>query len=400
MATPRLVEGPGLPANQDQPWRQWGQDLQKRGCLPPRVVLHGGYGKRNIGDDAILEVLLAQLRDAIPSAEITVVGHGPAEVQARHDVAACHFASWAALKAILTADVYIIGGGGIINRINTYSGFRHLRVLDPKGKFLFIAAAMAKLSGARLDFHAIGATSFPDSIVRWLAPRVLDRADALTVRDPQSRELLQSAGVRKAIHVVPDPVVKLEPAPATFAKQLLTEMGVALDRLKVGVNFRYVSEPDIDNARTIRDVALLVEWLQIERDAQVLFLPFGRHPSRQVENDLIFAHKVAECLNHRQDFRILERELRPAEMKAVLGQMDLCLLERLHSVIMAAPTGVPIISVIYDDKVAAFADMVGLEESKLPLREFSFETARERVTALLEQRQNRTDRFASSVETL
>lgn len=406
MATPRLTENPGQSASQNQPWskelwRKWGQDLHKQGRLRPHVVLHGGYGKRNLGDDAILEVLLAQIQEAIPWAQITVVCHGPAEVRARYGVPACHFASWAALKAILTADVYIIGGGGIINRINSYSGFLRLRALDPKGKFLFIAAAIAKLKGARLDFHAIGTTSFPDFVVRWLAPRILNRADALTVRDRRSQEILQAAGVQRPIRVVPDPVVELETAPPETARQLLIETGIALDRLKVGINFRYVAETDIDNTQTVRDVARLVEWLQVEWDAQVVFLPFGRHPSRQVENDLLFAHEVAGQLKHRQGFYILERDIRPAEMKAVLGQMDLCVLERLHSVILAAPTGVPLISVIYDQKVAAFADMAGLKDTKLPLRQFNFETAREKVAALLEQQYTkRTGELVGTIETL
>jgi polysaccharide pyruvyl transferase WcaK-like protein len=390
MATPRLVKGQWKLTSQDRSsalelWRQWGRDLQKQGLLHPHVVLHGGYGKRNLGDDAILEVLLAQLQEAIPSARITVVCHGPAEVIARHGVPACHFASWAALKAILTADIYVIGGGGIVNRINSYSGFRRLRVLDPKGKFLFVAAAIAKLGGARLDFHAVGTTSFPDPVVRWLAPRVLNWADALTVRDVCSQEMLRTAGVRGPIPVVPDPVVGLEAASPATARQLLSEAGIALDRLKVGINFRYVAEPDIDNDQTVHDVARLVEWLHVERGTQVIFLPFGRHPSQQVENDVLFAREVAERLRHGRGFHILERDLQPAEMKAVLGQMDLCLLERLHAVILAAPTGVPLISVAYDHKVAAFATMAGLEDTTLPLRQFNFETAQEKVAALLER---------------
>jgi len=367
-------------------WRWWGDELRERGCLYPRIVLHGGYGKGNLGDDAILEVLLAQVREAFPSGQITVVCHGPARVRDQHRIPAYHFADWHTLKAILNADVYIIGGGGIINRINTYSGFRHLRVLDPKGKFLFVAAALAKMRGARLDFHAIGATSFPDPIVYWLARFVLNCSDALTARDKRSREILQRAGVRGPIPVVLDPVTELEPALPEVAIRLLADEGVAFDKLKIGVNFRYVAEPDIDNAQTIHTVARLIEWLSDECDAQVIFLPFGRHPKKVVENDLAFAYEVAGLVDGCQGFHILERDCRPAEMKAILGQMDLCVLERLHAVILAAPTGVPIISVIYDDKVAAFTEIAGLEDTNLPLRQFDFEVARERIMALLAAR--------------
>jgi polysaccharide pyruvyl transferase WcaK-like protein len=206
--------------------------------------------------------------------------------------------------------------------------------------------------------------------------------------------------VQGHIPIVPDPVVGLAPAPPKVAKRLLTQAGIALDKLKVGINFRYVAEPDIDNAQTVRDVARLADWLQVERDAHVIFLPFGRHPNRQVENDLLFAQEVAGHLNHRRRFCILQRELRPAEMKAVLGQMDLCVLERLHSVILAAPTGVPLISVIYDHKVAAFADMAGLQDTKLPLHQFNFETAQEKIAALLDRQGKRTADLADTIETL
>jgi polysaccharide pyruvyl transferase CsaB len=364
-------------------WRLWGQALQERGRLHPRIVLHGGYGKRNLGDDAILEVLLSQVRQVFPSAHITVVCHGPAEVRARHQVTAYHFAAWQTLRAIVQADVYIIGGGGIVNRVNIYSGFRRLRILDPKGKFLFVAAALAKLCGARVDFHAIGATSFPDPVVRWLARFVLNRSDALTVRDQRSQDILRSAGVRVPIPVILDPVTQLEPASPESARQMLAEEGISLDRLKVGINFRYVAEPDIDNANTIREVAQLAGYLLDQYNAQVIFLPFGRHPTKKVENDLAFALEVANQLQHRRGFHILEKECSPVEMKALLGQMDLCILERLHAVILAAPMRVPIISVIYDHKVAAFADMAGLGDSQIPLREFSFESAREEIESTL-----------------
>jgi polysaccharide pyruvyl transferase CsaB len=389
MATPQPVDGARMPAYRVPPWDpaiwlQWAEELRERGRLRPRIVLHGGYGKRNLGDDAILEVLLSRVQEAFPTARVTVVCHGPAEVHARHQVDAYHFTSWQTLKAILQADVYIIGGGGIVNRINTYSGFRRLRVLDPKGKFLFVAAALAKLCGARVDFHTIGATSFPDPVVRWLARFVINRSDALTVRDQRSQDILRSAGVRGRIPVVLDPVTQLEPASPEWARQRLTKEGVYLDRLKVGINFRYVAEPDIDNAYIVREVARLVrDLLDKYNNSQIIFLPFGRHPTKEVENDLAFARQVANRLQHQRRFHVLEGECSPAEMKALLGQMDLCILERLHAVILAAPMGVPIVSVIYDHKVAAFADMAGLGDNQIPLRQFSFESARKKIDSIL-----------------
>ncbi len=51
---------------------------------PPRVVIHGGYGKNNMGDDALLHVIRGRVLAAFPNAEIHVVCHGPERVVERY----------------------------------------------------------------------------------------------------------------------------------------------------------------------------------------------------------------------------------------------------------------------------------------------------------------------------
>jgi len=120
---------------------------------PPRVVIHGGYGKNNMGDDALLHVIRGRVLAALPTAEVHVVCHGPERVVARYrddpagPVTSSHFKSRATIRAARRSDLYIIGGGGIVNRINAYSGLMMLKWLDPKGKFQFLAALLAGWTG-------------------------------------------------------------------------------------------------------------------------------------------------------------------------------------------------------------------------------------------------------------
>ncbi len=370
------------PHGVDNIWGVYRAELEARGCTSPLVVIHGGYGKHNLGDDAILDVLLSELRTTIPAARFVVLCHGPAEVQRRHDVEAHHFASRGALRAILTADVYVIGGGGIVNKINVYSGFRRFPILDPKGKFLFVAALVAGLRGARVVFHAIGATSVPDPLVGWLAKLAMGRADSVSVRDPLSGQVLRRLGVRRDVPVVNDPALALEPVAPEMARQLLRGEGVELGRPVVGLNFRYVAEEGVDNARTVETVARLVDWLIEECGAEVIFLPFGRHPHKPVENDEGFAGQVGKRLHYPERYRILRREPTPAEMKAIVGQMTLCIFERLHATILAASMGVPLLGVAYDNKVTQFMKMAELSEAVIALKDFDFEAVRARLLRL------------------
>ena len=353
-----------------------------KAARPPRIVVHGGYGKENIGDDAILEAILARIRQEWPQAAVSVLCQGPAWVQAAHGVPAYGYATRAAWRAITSADLYIIGGGGIVDRINVYSGFRRLRIFDPRGKFQFAAALLARLSGARVAFYSIGATSVPDPLVGLLCRLALSQADWVTLRDPLSVRVVRRLGVRRTLPITPDPAHALVAVPPERARALLAVEGVDLSRPLVTLVFRYVDEPDVDNDATVAAVAQLTERLAAEYNASVLFVPFGRHPRLVVENDACFAAQVRARLRGPQALAVLSRPYTPAEVKGILGLAAVCVAERLHAVLLAHTAGVPVVGVIYDDKVEEYMELAGLS-ARIRLREFSAGRALQAIDALV-----------------
>ena len=356
-------------------WTRFQKEFAARGIEKPRIVIHGGYGKHNLGDDAILEAILLRLESLWPQARVSVLCHDPRPVHTRHPSVNAHsFKSWGALRAICSSDLYVIGGGGIVNRINTYSGFTRLRALDPKGKFLFLAGWLSKLCGARLVFYSVGTTSMPDRVVGWLVRAVVSRADSVSVRDPLSLKVLRETGVTRDVLVLPDPATGLRPVGEEQATEILLRAGVDVNRPLIGICMRYVREPGISNAETVVHTARVIEWLIESQAAQVLFVPFGRHPRKQVENDVAFAREVRAQLSSDRDFFVLDREYRPAEVQAILARMNVCILERLHACILATSVHTPLIAVAYDAKVSEFMKLSGQGERVIPLRDFSLET--------------------------
>lgn len=355
---------PGIPRDVPGVWQSHRDWLATRGVQVPRVTVHGGYGKNNLGDDAILHVLLSRVLAELPRAEITVVCHGPQNVARRYSdvpkLQACYFKSAQALAAIAQSHIYIIGGGGIINRINSYSGRETLPLLDMKGKFLFLAALGAKLSGAQTHFYAIGANSFPDAGVRFLARKVLATADWVSVRDRGSLQTLRELGLTRPLVSVLDPALSLEPAPAADGARLLARWGcLPSGRPLVALGFRYVRARDTDNAQKVRTVARLVSHLREARNADVVFLPASQHPSQHYEDDLHFGRAVLRALPHRDHFHLVEEYPHPAVMMAAFGCADLCIFERLHAVILATVMGVPVQAVAYDAKVSEYTGLIG-----------------------------------------
>jgi polysaccharide pyruvyl transferase WcaK-like protein len=354
-------------------WESYAELIQKKGIEHPRVVIHGGYGKNNMGDDAILHVLLTRTKKYLPKADIMVVCHGPDNVLKWYpDISACHFKSFSALRAIAKSHIYFIGGGGIINVINTYSGYRTFRIFDLKGKFLFVAAYLAKIFGAKTHFYAVGATSFPDPVVKLLARIVMNQADVVSVRDSLSITNLRRIGVKKELVQVLDPALSLQPAHKETALAVLKECGIHRgQRPIVCINMRYVNDKVIDNRKTIAETIVLIRYLINEKMCDVFFIPVSQHPSNHFEDDLDFGRQVKKGLNLTSHFYLMEKYYHPTVMMAVLREMDFCILERLHAVILASKTGVPFFAVAYDNKVSEFVKTTGRENMMIDLNGFN-----------------------------
>ncbi len=368
-------------------WEGFARDFSSRGIDDPRIVIHGGYGKQNTGDDAILHVLLTRARSHFPKARITVVCHGPENISRRYpDLRTCHFSSLATLRAILRSHIYIIGGGGIVNRINTYSGFQTFRLFDMKGKFQFLAALGAKITGAKSVFYAIGATSIPDPLVAQLARLALSRADVVSVRDPLTMRNLREIGVKRDIVQVLDPALSLEPAAPEKAHAILERAGFQpkgkRERPLVGLNLRYVGDPEIDNEKTLSEATELVRRLIDEHKVHVFFLSISQHPSKHLEDDKDFGNQIAERLDRPGDYGVLDEYPPPTEMMALLGEFDFLILSRLHATILAWKMGTPFYTVSYDFKVTEFVKLAGQEDRLLLLGSFSADAAIERLIAL------------------
>ncbi len=355
-------------------WSGYQTWLAERGVRTARVVLHGGYGKNNLGDDAILHVLIERTLEHLPGAQITVVCHGPENVARRYQhvsgLSACYFKSGAALRAIVKSHIYIIGGGGIVNKINAYSGRQTMKLLDMKGKFLFIAAALAKVTGAQTCFYAIGATSFPDRGVKALAKPVLNGATVVSVRDERSLQNLETIGVQRPIVQVLDPALSLKPAPRAEAEEVLRKWGVPGVGRRVCVGFRFVRDGATDNDAKVQAAARFCDHLIKRCGGHVVFLPASQHPSEHYEDDLEFGRRVRSALAEAKSFSLIEEYYHPTLMMAVLGAMDFNVLERLHAVILTSLTEVPFFVVSYDAKVTEYAKLVGAVDRLITSEDF------------------------------
>ena len=82
-----------------------------------RIGISGSYGGMNLGDEAILEGILGQIRATVP-ADITVFSRNPSDTIARHKVeravSARSLTRSEVMPEIRELDLLVLGGGGIL----------------------------------------------------------------------------------------------------------------------------------------------------------------------------------------------------------------------------------------------------------------------------------------------
>ena len=87
----------------------------------------------------------------------------------------------------------------------------------------------------------------------------------------------------------------------------------------------------------------------------VIFIPM-QHP-----NDIIISQEIAHLMNKKP--KIIQNQYSPREMAGIISKLDLLIGMRLHSLIFAAISAVPMVGLEYDPKVLSFLNLVGQESA-------------------------------------
>ena len=324
--------------------------------MKPRFLLSGYYGFANLGDEALLAIIVATLRTRYVGCEIDVLSGDPLETATTYGVEVTPRADVAAVRrAINRADVVLSGGGGLLQNATSmrsliyYAGIIRMAIRAKKPTMIFAQSV------GPLDFWG-------KAVVRQFC-RGVARA---TVRDERSRALLAPLVAGTAVERTADPVFLFEPDEAPL--DLDAEgLGASSDPLVI-VSVRRWQGAD----RTAGALAAAVDRLTDAYGARVAFLPLGGAPDAEVSTVVIRRCRTTPVLL--PDYSLPQAAQVLARARLVIGM-------RLHSLIIAARLGVPFVALPYDPKVGAL-----LEELRYPLEPLFTPGANVPGTAEIERR--------------
>lgn len=299
-----------------------------------RVLVLGGYGLRNVGDEAILSGLLNEL----PDCRLQVISRAPEETVGMHHIKA--ISPLRAFGAVWSSDVLIVGGGGIFSK--------HMGSL---GKLIPLFSRMALARGVRVALHGVGVyPSAPAWVLRSIVA-LASRLASITVRDAVSARVLRSFGIEAP--VVPDLSQAMPPASPERGRELIRMLGLSSGSARVALCLTATES-------SLGDTLLLSFPSVVDAlpEVQFVFVPMSHHPTVSRQNDLWFARRLQ---SRAPRLAILEDWLHPAEILAILGRFPVVVGMRYHSVLFAERAGATVIAIPYAEKCLSWIEEQGLD---------------------------------------
>lgn len=301
-----------------------------------KILISGYYGFDNFGDDAILHIIVSELKKHLNNPKITVISNNPAKTKKIYDVDSVHRFNFKEInKKMKTCNAFISGGGSLLQDVTSCRSFLY---------YLWLIF-LSKFYRKRTIIFAQGIGPISTIFARFLTSQMLKKVDLVLVRDKESQNFLKKLGVYSILGT--DPAWCLEIS--TTEDNLLK-----VDKINLGVQLREWKTLTNKNLNIIADI--IYEKFNDEKNCINLI-------SLQDSHDLEITQRLKNILfkkNLKSEVRIYSG-LTIEQSINLLGNLDYLIGMRFHACLISANFNVPTLALSYDPKVTSLA-----LESKMP----------------------------------
>ncbi|HEX5515316.1 MAG TPA: polysaccharide pyruvyl transferase family protein [Gammaproteobacteria bacterium] len=310
-----------------------------------RIGVTGSYGGLNLGDEAILKSIIAQLRATLPT-EILVFSRDAEDTLRRHDVEHAvpvrDISRAEAKAAVADLDVLIFGGGGIL--------------YDDEAEVYLREVNLAHELGVPVMVYAVSAGPLRTRTARERVADAMAKTAVITVRDRHGRQLLEDIGVHRDVLITADPALLLEPEP--LPSDALLREGLDLSRRLVGFSVREpgpaAPEIDVDHYHAL--LANAADFIVDRWKADIVFVPMERG-----QMDVQHSHAVISRMQNATHATVLKGNYSASQLLTLVSHFQFAVGMRLHFLIFSALQKVPFVALPYSPKVTGLLQDLGMD---------------------------------------
>ncbi len=346
-----------------------------------RVLIAGGYGYCNVGDEAQLAANLDQWRKRSPECRIAVLTPNPEYTCKVHGTLRTELAPRLALFSNDSRPYYgsektfkrmfwPVAGLCLLNAYLTRAGLpvialttRQARLLEELNNtdVLFLSGG-GYLTGMTLSrlwdnmllirlAYVLGVPTilsgqtigiFRDPASRSLARWGLSVAERIGLRDHEdSPKDLEAIGIPKEkITATFDDALFFSAASSEIVRDVIAQSGMDSKRPFMVVNAHFWKQKENDSRIIVDEVARLLDCIQTEFGLQIALL--AMHPTDEKALDKIAGRMKTTCFKP-------DHHYEPAVTVGLVQQSRFCLTMKHHPIIFAMAAGIPTVSLSFDD---------------------------------------------------
>ncbi len=308
------------------------------------AVISGYYGFDNAGDESLLYAIVQNLREQKDDVRLLVLSKEPEKTEKTYAVRAINRYNFFEIrKAFQQSHLLIFGGGSLIQDVtSTKSLWYYLAVVKQALRF-----------SVPVMFYANGIGPIEKEKNQKKVLKVLNKVDKISLREPNSYYELKRMGVDMSrVVVTADPALTICGISRDEATDLLAEENIPKDARLLGIS--------------IRDWKLCKPsyWNQLARGITQICRQYNLVPvwiPLKYPDDILISQIVAEKVE--LPGYVLTKHYDAREIVGIVGNCELMISMRLHSMIYAASSGVPAIGLSYDPKVSGVAKYIGVNST-------------------------------------
>ncbi|MBD3360668.1 hypothetical protein GF366_02590, partial [Candidatus Peregrinibacteria bacterium] len=233
-------------------------------------------------------------------------------------------------------DFFILGGGGLFGSLTFRANF-----------IWAIQAFMAYRYEKPVLMYGQSIGIIKGFIRKFIIKKLFQKAELIAVRDEDSKKRLFKMGIKKEIHVIPDPA---------FRKTI--NIKDQSRNKEIVISLRQIDKID---KKFKREIINFLNKIVLDENYILKFIDF----QKGLDGDHVLHEEIIKKLNNKEKIQYINQK----NIEETFAKAEMVIGMRLHSIITAVKTITPFIAIDYAPKVEAFLKYTGFYEYSLKMEE-------------------------------
>ena len=307
--------------------------MQHKSGDSKRIVISGYYGFDNFGDEAILYILIRELKTHLPDHKIIVLSKQPDKTALELGVLAVD--RWnviKVLKEIIRSEILISGGGSLLQDVTS-----RLTIY-----YYLIIIFLAQLFKSKTFIYSQGIGPINNKLSYITTKYILGKTNFLTVRDSNSEKLLNTMNLSPKL--TSDPVW-LGLNGGKQYNTIFKDYNFNDSDKILGINLRPWQGLGM---LELQEFARIINKISLEETLKIAIMPLQHELDSSICNDF---YNILLTVNPDIKVVLIENKYTPIEWDSFIINCKLIIAMRFHALICALTHKIELFGLSYDPKV-------------------------------------------------